>query len=356
MPSLLAVSVLFLAALLPGFSQNAVSAGPSFPKEPREILSAAAPFYDFSSPELKPWHLKVRYQLYDLKGKPTEQGTWDYWWATPKVHRSSWSRTGAEHTVWSTAEGTLYRKDSGDSLRYFERALEGTLLFPLPGRGELDSDRLKLDLKMLPPDKPELACVLATLQWMVDGKLQAPSSGMANYYCFDPATMALRMAYSNQLSKHFSQLVKTQGRYLARQVVVTDGKQKLFTASVETVEALNPADSVFRPSGDATLEQRAPSPDGDVPDDLMKGSLIKKTQPVYPLISKMAHEQGVVVLGAVIGTDGRIHDLEVLASPSPMLAESAVNSVKKWEYKPYLLNGVAVEVETIVNVTYSLGN
>jgi protein TonB len=69
----------------------------------------------------------------------------------------------------------------------------------------------------------------------------------------------------------------------------------------------------------------------------------------------MAHEQGVVVLGALIGTDGRIHDLDVLVSPSPMLAESAVDCVKKWEYKPYLLNGVPVEVETIVNVIYSLG-
>lgn len=356
MMRLFAVSALSLAVLLPGICQTAVNAELGLPKEPREILAAAAPFYDFSSPELKPWHLKAIYQLYDLKGNPTEQGTWEYWWSSPKVHRSTWTRTGAEHTEWSTAEGALYRKDSGSSLRYFERTMEGTLLFPLPERGVLDSGRMKLDLKMLPPDKPNLACVLATLQWLVDGKLQAPSSGMASYYCFDPATLALRMTYSNQLTKQFSQLVKTQGRYLPRQVVVTEGKQKLFTASVETIEALSTTDAMFSPPADATLEQRAPSPHGDSQDDVTTGSLVKKTQPLYPLASKMAHEQGVVVLGAVIGTDGRIHDLEVLASPSPMLAESAVNSVKKWEYKPYLLNGVAVEVETVVNVTYSLGN
>ncbi|MGA2887233.1 MAG: energy transducer TonB [Terracidiphilus sp.] len=354
---MLAVSVLSSAVLLPGFSQTAVNAGPGFPKEPREILAAAAPFYDFSSPELKPWHLKATYQLYDLKGNPSEQGTWEFWWSSPKVYRSSWTRIGAEYTEWSTAGGALYRKGSGNPLRYFERTMEGTLLFPLPERGVLDSGRMKLDLKMLPQDKPDLACVLTTLQWLVDGKLQAPSSGMASYYCFDPATLALRMTYSNQLTKQFSQLVKTQGRYLSRQVVVTEGKQKLFTVSVETVEALNTADNtIFMPPTDATLEQRAPSPHGDSQDDVTTGSLVKKTQPVYPLASKMAREQGIVVLGAVIGTDGRIHDLEVLASPSSMLAESAVNSVKKWEYKPYLLNGVAVEVETVVNVTYSLGN
>ena len=88
MKRLLAVSVLFVALLLPGFGQTAVNAGPGLPKEPREILAAAAPSYDFSSPELKPWHLKAIYRLYDLKGNLTEQGTWEYWWATQKIHRS----------------------------------------------------------------------------------------------------------------------------------------------------------------------------------------------------------------------------------------------------------------------------
>ena len=75
----------FLALLLmiamPGFAQSAANAGPGLPKEPRDIFSAAAPFYDFTSPELKPWHLKAKYQLYDDTGDPAEQGTYEYWWA-----------------------------------------------------------------------------------------------------------------------------------------------------------------------------------------------------------------------------------------------------------------------------------
>jgi len=71
-------------------------------------------------------------------------------------------------------------------------------------------------------------------------------------------------------------------------------------------------------------------------------------------VAKSMHQQGTVVLGAVIGTDGRIHDLEVLASPSPLLSDSAKDAVKRWVYKPYLLDGAAVEVETTVNVIYSL--
>jgi TonB family protein len=339
------VSALSLIILLPALGQTAVNAGPGLPKEPRELIAAAAPLYDFSSPELKPWHLKATYQLYDLKGNPAEQGTWEYWWASPTVHRSSWTRAGVEHTEWVTADGTLYRKDSGGPLKYFERTIEFSFLHPLPWRPLLDSGRMKLDLKMIPPEKPELACVLTTLEM----------AGVPNYYCFDLSAPALRMTYSDQLTEQFNQIVKTQGRYLARQVEVTANKQKRFTASVETIEAVNPADAVFNPTPDATVQPRIISrlPEGQ--SGVTRGELVRKVPPVYPMVSKMAHEQGVVVLAALIGTDGRIHDPEVLVSPSSALAESAADCVKKWEYKPYLLNGTPVEVSTTVNVIFSLG-
>jgi protein TonB len=57
----------------------------------------------------------------------------------------------------------------------------------------------------------------------------------------------------------------------------------------------------------------------------------------------------------VIGKDGKIRDLEVLMSPDRILSESALNAVKRWEYKPYLLNGAPVEVETMINVVFNLG-
>jgi hypothetical protein len=64
------------------------------PKDPREIFAAAAKSYDFSDASLKPWHLKASYQLYKQNGKPTAQGTYEYWWASPKTYRSTWMRGG----------------------------------------------------------------------------------------------------------------------------------------------------------------------------------------------------------------------------------------------------------------------
>ena len=82
--------------------------------------------------------------------------------------------------------------------------------------------------------------------------------------------------------------------------------------------------------------------------------LVKKEIPIYPHDAKDARVSGKVVLNAIIGTDGRIHDLRVVEAPWPSLAASSLFAVSRWQYKPYLLNGEPVEVETTVNVIYSL--
>lgn len=352
----LIVFVLYLTVLSPGFCQTDAKVPTSFPKEPKEVLAAAAPSYDFTSPNLKPWHLKATYQLYDLKGNPSEQGSWEYWWASPKMRRATWTGAGFERTEWSTADGAVYHRESGRSLRYFERSIVDMFLSPLPHGENLYHGKLKVDLKMIPPQKPELECVISTLQPSADGMPQVPDSTVVSYYCFDPPTLALRIAYDGPVTKEFVHIVKSQGLYLPRQVEVTIGKQKCLTVSVDTIDTISPASSLFNPAEDAKLEKDVSPSDEDVQHRITYGKLVKKTQPIYPPASKMAHEQGVVVLDAAIGTDGKVHDLEVLSSPSPLLAESAVDAVKHWEYTPVLLNGVPIEVETRVNVIFTLDN
>jgi len=61
-------------------------------------------------------------------------------------------------------------------------------------------------------------------------------------------------------------------------------------------------------------------------------------------------------LRALIGKDGKIHELHVVSAPWPSLAASALQAVSQWEYKPYLLNGETVDVDTEVNVIFALGN
>ncbi|HEX9200042.1 MAG TPA: TonB family protein [Acidobacteriaceae bacterium] len=85
------------------------------------------------------------------------------------------------------------------------------------------------------------------------------------------------------------------------------------------------------------------------------GMAISQPPPVYPADAKAARVQGVVVLHAIISKEGTIEDVNVISGP-PTLVMSAVDAVRQWKYKPYLLNGEPTEVETTINVNYTLAD
>jgi TonB family protein len=102
-------------------------------------------------------------------------------------------------------------------------------------------------------------------------------------------------------------------------------------------------------------EKTTASPNGPVavPSDKMAAQLLSKVAPVYPVDAKKARIQGTVKLQAIVGKTGEIENLKVLSGPDE-LQKSSLDAVRKWTYKPFLLNGDPVEVKTTINVTYSL--
>ncbi|MFZ0308277.1 MAG: TonB family protein [Candidatus Sulfotelmatobacter sp.] len=83
------------------------------------------------------------------------------------------------------------------------------------------------------------------------------------------------------------------------------------------------------------------------------GLLVRRVNPTYPPLARQARISGQVVLRAVIAKDGSIENL-TLVSGHPMLAPAAIEAVKQWKYRPYLLNGEPVEVDTEVLVNFTL--
>ncbi len=177
---------LSITAALPLFGQTDGSAAPGLPKDPRAIFAAAAPFYDFTSPELKPWHLKATYQLYDEKGKPTVQGTYEYWWVSPKVYRSSWTRPGATRTDWHTADGKHAYQASGERLNFFEYKLQSELFSPLPDLSDLDPAKVRLDSESLKSMGHKFPCIMVVPLMPQHGRIQTVPLGLFPTYCFDP--------------------------------------------------------------------------------------------------------------------------------------------------------------------------
>lgn len=83
------------------------------------------------------------------------------------------------------------------------------------------------------------------------------------------------------------------------------------------------------------------------------GLLVKKVAPIYPMDVRHEHIQGTVRMRAVINKTGDVVDLEVIAGPMELVV-SAVNAVRKWKYRPFLLKGEPVEVQTEIVVNYTL--
>lgn len=84
-----------------------------------------------------------------------------------------------------------------------------------------------------------------------------------------------------------------------------------------------------------------------------QGLLIRKVSPTYPPLARQARIQGSVLLQAEISKGGDIENLRLI-SGHPMLAPAAIEAVKQWKYKPYILNGEPVEVETQITVNFTL--
>jgi periplasmic protein TonB len=84
---------------------------------------------------------------------------------------------------------------------------------------------------------------------------------------------------------------------------------------------------------------------------LTEAQLLNRVEPAYPRIAVVSGVQGQVRLHAIIARDGTIQSLNVI-SGHPLLASAALDAVRQWRYRPYLLNGEAVEVETFITVNF----
>jgi periplasmic protein TonB len=133
-----------------------------------------------------------------------------------------------------------------------------------------------------------------------------------------------------------------------------------YSSGSEIGVAEGPPDGVRGAIGDlatAVIPRLAPQPTIQrtfKTSSMLQGSLIRRVEPVYPPLARNARIQGPVVLEAVIGKNGGMENLRLI-SGHPMLTQAAIQAVSQWLYKPYILNGEAIEVETQITVNFILG-
>jgi TonB family protein len=298
--------------------------------------------------------MKVSYQLYDENGKPSDQGTYEYWWASPDTYRSSWTRPGLSQTDWHV-NGQHSHAGEGQPLSFFERRLQSDFLSPLPKPQSLDPEKVRFDKEEQKFGSLKLPCVMVIPRMPLHAHTEQVPLGQFPTYCFSPDSPILRAYYAyGATSVIYNRVVMVQGVYLPKEIRVQDGARLLLTASVNALEKTSASAAAFTPAKDAQLVSDRPRI--EISSGVAQGQLLKQVRPFYPQQAKSDHVSGKVVLDAVIGTDGRVHDLSVVEGPSAALIAAAMWAVSQWEYKPYLLNGNPVEVNTTINVIFNLAN
>jgi protein TonB len=108
-----------------------------------------------------------------------------------------------------------------------------------------------------------------------------------------------------------------------------------------------------RPQPERPAELRHESPHRLLVTHLEPAMLIRRVEPVYPPLAIQIHREGQVELHAIISTDGTIQSLQVV-NGDPLFLQSATDAVRQWRYRPTVLNGQPVEIETYITVIYTL--
>jgi TonB family protein len=178
--------------------------------------------------------------------------------------------------------------------------------------------------------------------------------GLFPTYCFDKGDGVLRFGlFDGSIQEIFNKVSLFEGHYIAKVIELSDDAKPLLHIHLQELTSISATEA-------HTLLPPAASHKSDtnlatVPSGVITGRKVGGPAPRYPADAKRQLIQGTVVLKAVIGTDGRIHQFRVVSSPHSLLTISALAAVQRWIYKPYLLKGEPVRVETTINVVYNMG-
>jgi protein TonB len=113
--------------------------------------------------------------------------------------------------------------------------------------------------------------------------------------------------------------------------------------------------SGWRPAPPAPPREKEASPQKRpvVASEIQEAKLITRVEPVYPVLAKQIRLEGTVLIRAVIARDGSVQSVEVL-SGHPWLAQAARDAILRWRYRPTLLRGEPIEVETLITVIFRM--
>ena len=313
----------------------------------KERLRAAEKATSLSAEDIAPYYLKISVQLYDVKGKPSEQGTVEEWWAAGGTDKRVYTMPSYKATEVRLGDKIFRTPGVTYPPALLELLLRQTT-HPMPTDFEIEHAQPQMG--KIKFDKEQLECVM--LAQPVEGLKSVPLR-LFPTYCLDPGKDSLRLTYNFGTQLVLRNTLDTfQQRSVAADVVVRSGRLLAASGKVTALQTQAMTDADFATSG---LEPVGGGSLHKVASGVVQGLALRQDAPEYPEIAKANHVTGTVILHAVIGTDGHIHELSVMSSPDPDFAIAALTAVRRWVYKPYELFGMPVEVDTTISVNFDMG-
>jgi len=315
---------------------------PSVPvSDPKALMLAASKLNNLAAPDVKPWHIKAAFQIFDEQGVVTDEGTYEESWASAFQFKRTFTGKAFSQTAYGSKKGVLIEgaQDAPDILL----AARNNLVHPLPD--DVVIERSTYTTKRLDSGSVKLLCVIPSAS--------APGGPADNSaYCLDTDDPILRVAArpSTADQTFHNRSLRVEDRAIAGEMKIMHNGKITVALHVEAATVLDPAEeAVFTPPANAVPAALRVTVAGAV----SEGMLEYKVNPDYPSAARNSHVEGVVTLQGVIGKNGSVRSLKALAGPE-ILQGAAMQAVQQWRYRPYLLNGQPVEVQTTINVIFKL--
>jgi TonB family protein len=326
--------------------------------DPKALALAAAAANGVLHEDAKPWHIKISYTTNTPDGKPGSAGTFEEFWAGPSKYKRIFVSPTFNQVEYGTADGPR-RTGTPDGAPDELARIVDAVLNPIP----LDAASIsaaKLQAQPLALGQAKLMCVTAALA--AAGSQPASTTS----YCVDESSPVLRLTVANggvSRTTHDS-IVKFQGRSVAKMVdhygapsgpppkpgVEPAAPKPDFSAKVESLEVLDPVDeAALTAPADAVAAPKVIALD----EKTTKKQLLQHPMAEYPQMAHWQHVGGVVVVALRVQSDGRVSNLRVV-SGHPLLQQAALDAIGKWTYKPFVVEGQPVEVDTTASTTFNL--
>lgn len=338
----IAMRSIFLTCLISCFlSVTTTARGQEVSKPPdaKELMLAAAKTNNLTAEGVKPWHLKASFQLFDEQGAVMQEGTIEEWWAAPKRFKVVFQGKAFAETEFGSEKGQFETGVEGILPARLLTAT-GALLNPLPNQTAIEHSTYALK-----------SMALGSLEANCISEAENP---FASTYCLASGEPTLRVMSRRTPANQFvySRILHYDGHTVGGSLKVSQVGNAQAAINVDILEPLeNPDEAFFAVPSDAVPIPKRVAISGGV----AVGLLDEKVAPEYPRAAKDTRTEGAVVLEAIIGKDGRIRDLKAVSGPQ-IFQGAAIAAVQQWRYRPYLLNGEPVEVQTTINVVFTLNH